>query len=138
VSEKERKSGLNQKQAQRLMAWHIRGQRPRTEEGEGSVLDLRRGERRQALRDDFGIQAHVCAVFVVIGRQQSIPGRTNGMMGWMVSTAATQASEDVMAFASHAVIGVRAVERSLRAARQGEEQAQQNDIHQRLRNRSHR
>lgn len=59
------------------------------------------------------------------------------MMGWIVPTAATQASEDMMAFASHAVVGVRAVKGSSRAARQREKQAQENNIHQCLGERSH-
>jgi hypothetical protein len=74
----------------------------------------------QAFEAAFGMLT--CRIHVVvIRRQHRILAGTNGVMSWVVSAAAAEASKNTMALATMATMRVRASKRPLCAAHPREE-----------------
>jgi hypothetical protein len=123
---KERRSGLNEEDAQRLMAWHFGGKRPRTKRSKERTMGQIFTKREQAFVTAFGMQIFLIIRVVIIGWKQGVLAGTNRMMDRVVSPAAAYAGKNPVTFPVASILRVRARKRSLKAAQTRQKQTGEN------------
>jgi hypothetical protein len=131
----QRRSVLNQEDAQGLMARHLSGQGPRTKDRREGVMDRIVTKSGQSFGAAFVVRMfRIDVIVVIVGRKYSILTRADRMMNRVVSTASAQTCQDAVATAA-APIGVAV--RSLSGAGAGQEQAGENDANEHFGDRLH-
>jgi len=125
---------LNQQDAQHLVAWNVGRQRLGASRREEDEVRLVVTGRRQALLAVVAVESIPLAVVIFVGRKQRVLTGTLGIRSGTVLPAAAVSSEGALALASEVIVAVRAVEGASRTAHSEEEQARENDVHQRFGN----